>query len=1242
MLLVLLTGLNLAQGFVMIGPMHTNRLTALGMDLNYWDDLGGPKERKSFFRWNTPSLVYSFDASFITYFGLEGRFAIKEAFDILNDFFQPVDESYSGMTELDLADHGFLGNYNTTWVNTTAQNQSILDIKSLTLGLLVNQLGLGNPHRYAFSIHDATTNQASTMINFRVRLRNFDPITENPTDMINNVKYSYRLVHDGTNSPGVGNAPFIMPTFADMEEFTTDTSGNAWSSVAAIADAFYGNSLIYWTDKPSLYDFGVYYDGMNAMGGKNQPRHALTYDDAGGLRYLYRNNNYVYETLPLNVVLVVPTQLLPLTAVPVFPGPFGRPYPSSLGGNPNFIPRRNTGYIPALPITSVLPAQGPPPFFDLAMRGGIDKIQFYEQPFDSLLGITFTPTNLTWTDTFVTTNGQNIIGADKTVPGSELFLGVPELKTATQEVGRAVWMPDIIFVADDLGLSPDGVPIGWNRTGPGTWIDNFTNTLGPTPTFDTNVGPGVITGPIQFSFTKIHEEFELIWSGEASIVGNQNTYSLWGHIRGPGPKDVVIFPRDVRHAIIENSIAPASDVPKITRVSDDGGTTAISTAYTRTTETLTLIGQRLASVRVIQILNGNVVVQSIAPATEYVISDSRLDIPVGIISDAAEGTDREIRVWSTLGYSEKGPQKFTIETGNPVLTGTNADGLVYNRAEPLLIQGYGFKSVDVNATKIAYVRIDDASGNAVWPTDGNVTSVTLDVKSDTLAELSRDMVSSIADGSNRRLRLSRIDNNTQLSSTNDVRLISAISAKPEITSYTTEGMAANSGEYRRDKTLDINGTALNTTYRIEIIKADGTSYSPALALDLPHPGVYVEDNGSRIQLSADVFTSAAADSNSSDDTHEFKIFNAINNTDQNASFRFNVNRQPFINFIGAFSSTGAFNRDKTVGDDIFIAGTGLKSVGRIHLIDANGSGLNSSIEANATGVTLTDASIIIDTSVIQFSNPGNADSVGTQQFRLFSLESARDNATSPAAQRFHIGTPPTFSTLSGLTSNHYRRDSDTLEFNGTGLGMVTKVEIVDAAGQPISGLNAINTSGGVTIVDGTSFTITADAPGWRPTLHLADSIGSLSRRLKVTTPYGTATTDTNASGAFTVSGTPSFFGVSQATFAGGGYDGGTSTAGTYDLSSGPLHINGRNFRGVKQIVLEDNASTTYATINVNADAPPQGININADGTLITITGATISSHNATWAANDSSLMKRVTLISVADQNGTTQDINTQP
>jgi hypothetical protein len=118
-----------------------------------------------------------------------------------------------------------------------------------------------------------------------------------------------------------------------------------------------------------------------------------------------------------------------------------------------------------------------------------------------------------------------------------------------------------------------------------------------------------------------------------------------------------------------------SNEPVISQVSDNKGVDAINAGplsddetkadgnYTRTSETLTLTGMRMGSVRVIQIMNGDEIAQTISPATEFIVSDSRIDIPPGTISAAAEGVNREIRVWSTVGYSEKGPEKFTIETG---------------------------------------------------------------------------------------------------------------------------------------------------------------------------------------------------------------------------------------------------------------------------------------------------------------------------------------------------------------------------------------------------------------------------------------------------------------------------------------------------------------------------------------------------------------------------------------------------
>ena len=276
-------------------------------DFNITDDLGGPKELKHFFRWNNPFLTYTFDQSFVRYFGLEGMDAVHDAFRVVNDFFIPADGSYKGVSSMDFARDGFLSNYNTTWVNTTAQNSQIIDIKSLTLGMLVNHLGVGNPHRYAFTVRGISTNATATQWSFNVRLKNFDPQTWQPTDVINGVQYSYRLIHDAP--PQAGGA-ITVPTFVDMEEFTTDTSGNAWTAVSGIVDAFYGNTAIYWTDTPTAFNFGVYYDGRNAMGGQYQPRHALTYDDAGALKYMYRTNNFVFEDLDLSINLVEPPQFL--------------------------------------------------------------------------------------------------------------------------------------------------------------------------------------------------------------------------------------------------------------------------------------------------------------------------------------------------------------------------------------------------------------------------------------------------------------------------------------------------------------------------------------------------------------------------------------------------------------------------------------------------------------------------------------------------------------------------------------------------------------------------------------------------------------------------------------------------------------------------------------------------------------------------------------------------------------------
>ena len=99
---VLLSGLTyVSSAFVLIGFPSDHELspTVGGAQFNNnlqpavgqpTFGLGGPKGLKQFFRWNIPYLVYSFDASFINYFGFEGMDAVHDAFRVLNDFFVPL------------------------------------------------------------------------------------------------------------------------------------------------------------------------------------------------------------------------------------------------------------------------------------------------------------------------------------------------------------------------------------------------------------------------------------------------------------------------------------------------------------------------------------------------------------------------------------------------------------------------------------------------------------------------------------------------------------------------------------------------------------------------------------------------------------------------------------------------------------------------------------------------------------------------------------------------------------------------------------------------------------------------------------------------------------------------------------------------------------------------------------------------------------------------------------------------
>ncbi len=1300
----------IAHAFVLMGPSTPNE-TANAAAWNYSDELGAPKtidrEYKRFFRWNIPHFVYSFDASFANYFGTEGMDAVDEAMGVLNDFF--VNEDYQGMSQLNLTKHGFAGNHNTSWINDTAQNAQIIDIKSLTLGMMVNHLGLGNPHRHAFSIANITTNATTNILNVHVALRNYDPVSTKATDVINGVQYSYRMVHDQPIQIGV-----TPPTFgiADMEEFTTDSTGNAWSSVAGIVDAFYGNTALFWTDTPSLFNFGVYYDGYNAMGGQFQPRHALTYDDAGGLKYLYSKENYAHDILDAGVYIIENPRFVPEHMRTLYE-------PNSINSHSKhmFWPRRgNNGIWPANASfgNPYLGTWGmgwvwmgnPQPTNTRGgfLAAGIDIVQMHHQPFDSLLGVNFTSTNFSWNYNMLAsqpsnnvtwisdakgrkigrmdtkTKGIQWLELNPDVNGAQFWLDpVIALEPLSEVVGRTVAEPDFLFVADNLPTAPDGVPVGFARDIPLPNITDMnymltgvgaTNEPGPgmftIPAASSANAGGMLGGNVNskfaFAFNKIGghlENFEVLWSGEASLTGHQEGVpTMWGHIKGPGPRDVATFPKESTQDRIWNSVLPDISPPVISMISDSAGDAPIeANTLTRTEETITIIGTEMASVTAIEIVSGDLVLQTIMPVDKYIVSNSRIDIPPGIITDAAEGAARQMRVWNSVGASEKSTQSFTIETGRPVITGTSSDNFVFDRAQTLTVYGYGFKSKTAGQTRIDRLRVDDANSASV---EDNGTSYNLAANgvpfimeniqtlSDTQIVLPIGALTEDADGSNRRLRVARkgpttaADVNSVLSPATNP-LFTAITTKPVIStlaqfnSSSAWELMSTTGMYKRDRILEINGTALNTTTTIEITQEDGTSFPNPVFIQMPNAAVAVEDNGTRMQVAVDAIPWPDADNNSSS-KRAFKIYNAVGSSDLIATQTFVVNTQPVIDGIGGFAVAGHFNRDKTVGDDLTIFGAGLLSVKNIILTDHNDTSQNRvTIALPAPGITVSDNSIKVNTATFQMSS--DADTDLNSSARIIKLESARDNATSSVAQRFKIGAPPIITAISGIggigTDGNYSRAADTLTLTGTGFGHMAQLEIVDVNGNPIAGVPGIfsgsdGTGGtGLNISSATDVSVDPSATGWITTTHLIDSAVAASRRVKITTPFGSATTWNNATGAFRIGATPAVLNTAQATFAGGGYDGGTNT---YDNSDGDLIINGNNFRSVTRIVY----GPSLAIIIIDPSNPPLGYTFSADGTKITVAKANVP---AAWIGNpfDSIHIHGIDGLLVSTQNITTQE-----
>jgi hypothetical protein len=234
-------------------------------------DIVAPKNLGEEYRRNTPVMYYACDATFLDYFGSNGVSAVDGAFAILNNAFtnnptgmtKGVDGYSPSLSEFPL---------NSQAINYQAQALGLLDLKSMTMGAMCEQLGLAEPERYMWTLHDRHLPNGATcpVMDYLVVMRNFDP-TPTPlnvsqySDYVNNTLYTYVILEICTGpNPLAVTVPIPVHPLDDT-----------FTAVAGNGDGLY---------------FGGYYTD-------------LTRDDAGGLRYLLSSNNINFESPALGSIL---------------------------------------------------------------------------------------------------------------------------------------------------------------------------------------------------------------------------------------------------------------------------------------------------------------------------------------------------------------------------------------------------------------------------------------------------------------------------------------------------------------------------------------------------------------------------------------------------------------------------------------------------------------------------------------------------------------------------------------------------------------------------------------------------------------------------------------------------------------------------------------------------------------------------------------------------------------------------
>jgi len=271
----LAAGAPAAWGFALGGPLTGEPWQTPVIGYQLPGDITTPRNLGEEYRRNSPVVYYYFDANFRDYFGSNGVYAIEQAIAVFNNI--------SNVSQYSL---------NLTEVPTQAQREnyraealSLMDMKSLMMTILCEQMGLVSPERYVWTLHDRehfgnVTCPAGQA--YEVVQRSFDPIPSplnqfQNSSYVNGTLYSYTIA-EFCDAPGTPPNAFTVPFPVDPLDF-------GFTSIAGAVD----NTAI------------------SISGGIIRGRFftGLTRDDVGGLRYLLRTNNLNFEGGGSNTVSYV-------------------------------------------------------------------------------------------------------------------------------------------------------------------------------------------------------------------------------------------------------------------------------------------------------------------------------------------------------------------------------------------------------------------------------------------------------------------------------------------------------------------------------------------------------------------------------------------------------------------------------------------------------------------------------------------------------------------------------------------------------------------------------------------------------------------------------------------------------------------------------------------------------------------------------------------------------------------------